>query len=165
MKGISIKEPFASLICLGIKTIETRVRKSSASTTKYRGEILICTSKIVHPFYESYKGFGFPDETFKSTMLNLDFCNLEVKENRSTLKQPVKLIRDLGYAIGTAKLIDVRPMTESDQIAACCDIYPDAMSLIFTEPVLFENPFEIKGRTNGFHLGIFDVKTEDLEIF
>ncbi len=40
MKALSIKEPWASLILAGNKSIETRTWK-----TKYRGEILLCASK------------------------------------------------------------------------------------------------------------------------
>ncbi len=40
MKAISIKEPWASLINSGKKTIETRAWK-----TKYRGTLLLCCSK------------------------------------------------------------------------------------------------------------------------
>lgn len=41
MKAISIKEPWASLILSGEKTIETR-----KWATKYRGPLLICVSKL-----------------------------------------------------------------------------------------------------------------------
>ena len=40
MKAISVKDPFASMILLGKKTIETRTWK-----TNYRGDIVICASK------------------------------------------------------------------------------------------------------------------------
>lgn len=40
MKALSIKEPWASMILSGKKTIETRTWK-----TKYRGSILLCASK------------------------------------------------------------------------------------------------------------------------
>ena len=40
MKALSIKEPWASMIREGKKTIETRTWK-----TKYRGKILLCASK------------------------------------------------------------------------------------------------------------------------
>lgn len=41
IKALSVKEPFASFIKSGTKKIETRTWK-----TKYRGDILICASKI-----------------------------------------------------------------------------------------------------------------------
>ena len=40
MKALSVKQPWASLIASGRKTIETRVWR-----TDYRGELLICASK------------------------------------------------------------------------------------------------------------------------
>ena len=40
MKAISIKEPWASMILEGKKTIETRTWK-----TKHRGKLLLCASK------------------------------------------------------------------------------------------------------------------------
>lgn len=40
MKALSIKEPWASLILEGKKTIETRIWR-----TNYRGSILLCASK------------------------------------------------------------------------------------------------------------------------
>lgn len=40
MKALSLKEPWASLVLEGKKTIETRVWK-----TNYRGKILFCCSK------------------------------------------------------------------------------------------------------------------------
>lgn len=40
MKALSIKEPWASLILTGRKTIETRTW-----CTKYRGQLLLCCSK------------------------------------------------------------------------------------------------------------------------
>lgn len=39
MKGLSIREPWATLILQGIKTIETRTWK-----TDYRGKLLLCCS-------------------------------------------------------------------------------------------------------------------------
>lgn len=40
MKALSLKQPWANLICEGFKTIETR-----KWNTKYRGDLLICSSK------------------------------------------------------------------------------------------------------------------------
>lgn len=40
MKALSIRQPHATDICYGYKTIELRTRK-----TDYRGELLICSSK------------------------------------------------------------------------------------------------------------------------
>ncbi len=40
MKALSVKNPYANLIRLGLKTIETRSKNIS-----YRGDVLICASK------------------------------------------------------------------------------------------------------------------------
>src|SRR3989344_2753763 len=46
-KAISLKQPYANLVCSGKKTIETR-----KWNTKYRGDIVICSSQLpkVEPF-------------------------------------------------------------------------------------------------------------------
>jgi len=44
MKALSIKQPWASLIATGLKTIETRTWP-----TNYRGELLIVSSKTQYP--------------------------------------------------------------------------------------------------------------------
>lgn len=43
MKALSIKEPYASMIYSGMKTIETRTWR-----TNYRGKLLLCASKKPH---------------------------------------------------------------------------------------------------------------------
>lgn len=50
MKSLTIREPFASLIKNEVKYIETRSYK-----TKYRGDILIHSSKKKYPFRDSIK--------------------------------------------------------------------------------------------------------------
>lgn len=46
-KAISLKQPFANLVCEGQKTIETRTWN-----TKYRGDLVICSSQ--NPKIEPY---------------------------------------------------------------------------------------------------------------
>ena len=46
-KAISLKQPFANLVCEGKKTIETRTWN-----TEYRGDLLICSSQ--NPKIEPY---------------------------------------------------------------------------------------------------------------
>lgn len=43
MKALSIKDPYASMIYSGMKTIETRTWR-----TNFRGKILLCASKKPH---------------------------------------------------------------------------------------------------------------------
>lgn len=57
MKAISLKQPWASFIAMGKKTIETRMWK-----TNYRGKLLIVSSKTMdknYP-YPSFLSIGLP---------------------------------------------------------------------------------------------------------
>lgn len=68
-------------------------------------------------------------------------------------------IAPAGCAVAVATLVECRPMTARDQIAACCDIYPDAVAWVLKDirPV---KPFPVKGS-----LGLFEVEPPgDLEI-
>ncbi len=56
MKAISVKQPWASLIAIGLKSIETRTW-----ATDYRGEILIVASK--QPDNAAMKHFSFLKES------------------------------------------------------------------------------------------------------
>lgn len=64
MKALSIKDPWASLILKGEKTIETRTWK-----TKYRGRLLLCCSKKPD---SSIAGYAF-------AVANLVHCRTMVK--------------------------------------------------------------------------------------
>src|ERR1700730_5019753 len=110
MKAISLKQPWANLVAEGRKTIETRTW-----STKYRGKILIVSSK-------------------------------------SPASPPPS-----GMALAIAEVIDCRPMTEADEEAACCRVYPRAQAWILRDIRKIE-PFEVRGT-----LGIYEVLVEDLD--
>jgi hypothetical protein len=103
MKALSVKQPWASMIASGEKTIETRTW-----STNYRGDLLIVSSKTPK-------------------------------------------IEPAGYALAIVRLVDCRPMTERDQIRACCSIYPDAIAWIF-EDVRPIPLFPVRGQ-----MGLFDM--------
>jgi hypothetical protein len=66
MKCLSIKEPWATMILEGKKTIETRTWY-----TDYRGKLLLCASK--KPFSKiSGKAFAVADLVDVRTMYNID---------------------------------------------------------------------------------------------
>jgi hypothetical protein len=117
MKAISIREPWASLIHTGKKTIETRTWK-----TDYRGPLLLCASKK-------------PDW-------------IEIEPGWISQRSFVA-----GQAFATCRLVDVRPMTESDQELACCSIYPRANAWILENVKPIKPRFNVKGQ-----LGLFDVE-------
>lgn len=62
-------------------------------------------------------------------------------------------IHPAGYALAVAELIDCRPMTTADEVAARCGRYPGAYSWVLTKirriPI-----FPVRGK-----LGIYDVET------
>ncbi|HEY1173173.1 MAG TPA: ASCH domain-containing protein [Verrucomicrobiae bacterium] len=61
-------------------------------------------------------------------------------------------IEPAGFAVATAELVECRPMTLEDEAAACCAIYPDAISWVFKNVRAIE-PFEVKGQ-----LGLYDIE-------
>jgi hypothetical protein len=103
MRALCIREPWASLICSGRKTVETRTWY-----TRYRGSVLLVASK--------------------------------------TPKGPLS-----GHAFAVARIVDVRLMTQRDEAAACCEVYPRARSWQLAEvrPI---KPVPQKGRLGLYHV-------------
>ncbi len=99
--------------------------------TNYRGPLLIASSLK-------------PDRTL------LDWF---IKETGQHIENQM----EYGKAIAVAELVDCRPMTEKDQDAALCDIYPKAFSWVL-ENVRTINPFPVKGQ-----LGLYEVEFERIE--
>lgn len=60
-----------------------------------------------------------------------------------------------GYALAVAELIDCRPMTASDEQAACCARYSGAFSWVMRDVRKIEI-FPVRGR-----LGLYDVSIPD----
>lgn len=71
MKALSVKQPFASLIASGQKIVETR-----KWTTKYRGRILICSSK--RPAAAGLNLIDYP--------LGVAMCTINLVDIREMLK-------------------------------------------------------------------------------
>ena len=59
-----------------------------------------------------------------------------------------------GTALAIAEIVDCRPMTEEDEDAACCKIYPRAQAWVLKDIRKIE-PFAVKGQ-----LGIYEVDDE-----
>lgn len=95
-------------------------------STKYRGEIYIASSK-------------------KADMVAmLDLSGAGVINSRDPMPQ--------GFALCVANLVDCRPMTEEDEAAACCKVYPEASSWVL-ENIRKITPFPVKGQ-----LGIYEIQ-------
>jgi hypothetical protein len=60
-------------------------------------------------------------------------------------------IHPAGYALAIAELVDCRPMTASDEQAACCDRYPGAFSWVMRD-IRRISIFRVRGK-----LGLYDV--------
>ncbi len=94
MKAISLKQPWATWVALGLKTIETRTWK-----TKHRGDLLICASKrvdkdavelAVETGYPPYEKGAFPT----------------------------------GIAVAIVTVVDCRVMMPADTASALCSPTP-----------------------------------------
>ena len=63
-----------------------------------------------------------------------------------------------GSAVAIVQLVDCRRMTRADEAAACCDIYPNAVSWVL-ENVRRIRPFPVKGA-----LGVFDCPVDQARL-
>ena len=160
MKTLSIRQPFASLICRGIKTIENR-----SWNTTYRGKLQIHASGkplawpsfdyLPRDFVKNYQKYygtsikNMPKEysTFIQWLDELsEFYHLE----KTSFNQPedIKLrIKQYGFAlptqaiIGEVELIDI--VRNSKEVFAI----PGNYHWVLANPVLYNNPIlNVKGK-------------------
>lgn len=134
MKAISIKQPYAYLIASGKKTIETRTWK-----TDYRGPLLICASKSIHKGYLVFECEGI-------------VTGMPTKIFQPFLEERKEPLSRTGLALCTVTLLDCRPMTEDDQLAAWCETYPDAWSWVLGDARPLAEPFPVSGKLNLFNV-------------
>lgn len=147
MNVLSLLQPWASLVVLGHKKIETR-----SWNTKYRGELLIhASAKKVSPKMELTDAFA------------ANYGKLQLFDGI-----PSMFDLPLGAIIGKAILIDVvtsewfyqfasNGISNIEQEQAFGDYSPNRFLWILHNPVLFKEPIPCKGQ-----LGIwnFDVEHE-----
>ena len=122
IKAISLKQPWASLVGVKIKTLETRTWG-----TTHRGPLLIVASK------------GF------------DYGAIEYLTGR---KLPIE-IAPVGAAICVADLIDCRRMVDTDEVAACCPVYPKARARELENIRPVPN-FKVRGFPGLFNVDLSD---------
>lgn len=135
MKALSIKQPWASWIASGQKTIETRVW-----STDYRGDILICASKS-------------PD---KFMMKQLDDMFRPFADISKQMHFP------LGQALCIAELYNCKPMTTADEREAMCEVYGNGRwkaKSFFLRNIRRIKPFPVIGE-----LGIFEINIDQSQI-
>lgn len=95
MKAIGLWQPYAGLIRLGIKTIETRFW-----STSYRGPLLICSTKRLDP-------------SFDEVVANLRAAGHAV---------PCEATATTGAMECVVDVVDCRLGEVSDEEAACCGL-------------------------------------------
>lgn len=133
LKALTIKQPFASLVVWGEKTLEIRTWK-----TNYRGRLLICAGKSPHVGKLFVPG----------TDVLIPDASVFFRKNKDVFPQ--------GVAVGIVELVDCRPMTKEDELAARIPYIPGSFAWVFRNPIEVV-PFDVKGK-----LGFFDIPVRGL---
>jgi len=122
LPAITIKQPFASLVGWGVKTIEVR-----SSNLNYRGPLIICSGKKV-----------------------FDGVSLLMPNSLEYYRQ-YKSIMPQGQAIAVVELVDCRPMKPKDADLSFVPYSEGLYSWILRDATSIE-PFEVSGNIGIFHL-------------
>lgn len=122
IRALSWKEPFGSLMLYG--KIETRVWP-----TKYRGKVLICTSKT------SYK---------TQQVINISGKDQFRRIMRTLEGQGESLHKYRGYAIAIGDLADCRRMKPEDENNCFVEYHPDLWCHVYANVKKIQ-PFPWKG--------------------
>lgn len=131
MKVLSILQPWASLVVLGHKKIETR-----SWNTKYRGELLIHASKSV----KAWQGL-WHQEPFKHSLDDVPpfgaiIGKVKLVDTCDTLT--IKTFPQWGQGKESATL--------TEQELAFGDYSDDRFGWLLSDPVVFEKPIPAKGK-------------------
>lgn len=128
MKAISVRQPWAALTAIGVKTIELRSWRTS-----YRGPLLICATKksadeLGPQAFEALRRHGY------AAIIGYN-------------------VRDTGYTVCVVELVDCRPMAKGDELLACRPYDPDLFSWV-TDPRKLARTHEVpvKGRLSLFEI-------------
>lgn len=140
MRALTVRQPFASLIVYGNKTLEIRSRR-----TNHRGQLLICAGA------NDYDGEMLDPDVPGRVVL----CSRYLQESRQ-LSPKVEMFPK-GVAVGIVELVDCRPMTPDDARRACLEYRPGLFAWEFENPLLIE-PFPVTG-----NFGLFKVNQSLIE--
>lgn len=166
MKAISLRNPFASLITLGYKTIETRTESSPVAKIMTRGDILLCTSAKPHQQWDFIKQHYLynMDAVPIDPYMKIATDKLWEQSNHSwiTFSQLLILPKEPSI-VAVVRIVDVVKMTIEHQKAGCFSLFPGAKSVILdnVRPII---PVPLQGLTNGFHLGPFEVNINQSQL-
>lgn len=137
MKAISLWQPWASLIAIKAKKVETR-----AWYTSYRGELLICAAKTMNSMYRDYY-YSLPVIPMISETEPVPLEDLP----RGKAVAKVQLIDCVKI---TRRLIDKTP--ENEKLVG--DWKVDRFAFILDEIQAFKEPFHVKGQQGLFEAEI-----------
>lgn len=137
MKAISLWQPWASLIAIKAKKVETR-----AWYTSYRGELLICAAKTMNSMYRDYY-YSLPVIPMISETEPVPLEDLP----RGKAVAKVQLIDCVKI---TRRLIDKTP--ENEKLVG--DWKVDRFAFILDEIQAFKEPFYVKGQQGLFEAEI-----------
>ena len=106
MRAIGLNEPWAQLIAEGKKTIETR-----RWSTQHRGWLLICATR--GPKVDCRKC----SDSWRASLTGICW------DKAGTICQA-----PYGCAVAIVRLVNVRPMSKADELAAQCELYERAQA-------------------------------------
>jgi hypothetical protein len=129
MKALSMWQPWASLVAMGEKRIESR-----EWSTKYRGELAIHATAKLPP---RWLGASRHQEDFLIELADVLHCR------RDSVYSAMRLL-PYGAVICVVKLVDIKPASEVREILCQRELifgnYADGRYAWFFEPVVTFNP-------------------------
>lgn len=142
IKCLTLHQPFASLIVLGIKKIETR-----SWSTHIRGEIGIHAAGDIPPYVLD----ALEDRDHPDLARILAGTGLYIRGRGKRLETNIPL----GVVVGTATVVDCLatsrvfkeyPRLRTREELACGDFSPGRYGLVLTNPLAYDPPQEARGR-------------------
>lgn len=139
--ALSVKQPWASLLVVGLKTAETRTWFPRRDGAPIRESVLICASK---------------EPAFSIHQLPQNLAN---RLALAWWDRPLRPTDELpnSVALGTVDLVDDRVMTLADEPAACCAVYPRAVAWICANARRIK-PFAVRGALGFFPVPIANAR-------
>lgn len=144
MKAITIWQPYASLVAIGAKSIETR-----GWATNYRGSILIHAAKLWN------NDRALDCQRVIEFLRNRDFQPESEAANRIS---NLSWEETLGCGLAVARLVDCRPMEAgTNELESEFGFFgPDRFGWVLEDVQPLDTPFPIRGAQ-----GLWQVVTDD----
>ncbi|MDD4874690.1 MAG: hypothetical protein PHE15_06970 [Dehalococcoidales bacterium] len=141
MKALSIKQPWAWLICRGFKDVENRPWKINAKGYSPKA----CTIDLPARVYvHTCKQMDFDG---LMSIITGDFGDLSLKQRKWLNNNELIIEQMCGALIGEVDIVDCAKDSKSPWAAA------GQYQFMLKNPVLYDKPIPYKG-----HLGFFEVK-------